>query len=174
MQYSQKGRAAMQPGLFALGRSTASWPPAFEPSCIIPLVSVMLGKRCQTMNIPDDRRYAATHEWILRDGESCIVGISDPAQDQLGDVVYVGDVPVGQHLQAGQVAGVVESVKAASDIHAPVAGRIEAFNEDLSADPSVLNASPYVTWIFRIQPDNLADIEELLDAAGYGAIAADG
>ncbi|MGO3742372.1 glycine cleavage system protein H [Kerstersia sp.] len=123
------------------------------------------------MHIPDDRRYAATHEWILRDGDSCIVGISDPAQDQLGDVVYVGDVPVGQSLQAGQVAGVVESVKAASDIHAPVAGRVIEFNDTLAADPSGLNSDPYTTWIFRIVPDAIEDIDTLLDAAGYGAVA---
>ncbi|CAK7062294.1 glycine cleavage system protein GcvH [Kerstersia gyiorum] len=123
------------------------------------------------MNIPDDRRYAATHEWILRDGDSCIVGISDPAQDQLGDVVYVGDVPVGQALQAGQVAGVVESVKAASDIHAPVAGRVVAFNEDLADDPSGLNSDPYATWIFRIVPDAFDDIDTLLDAGAYSSVA---
>ncbi|AZV94786.1 glycine cleavage system protein GcvH [Pseudomonas sp. S 311-6] len=123
------------------------------------------------MNIPDDRRYAATHEWILRDGDSCIVGISDPAQDQLGDVVYVGDVPVGQTLQAGQVAGVVESVKAASDIHAPVAGRVVAFNEDLADDPSGLNSDPYTTWIFRIVPDAFDDIDTLLDAGAYSSVA---
>ncbi|MCP1632343.1 glycine cleavage system protein GcvH [Kerstersia gyiorum] len=123
------------------------------------------------MNIPDDRRYAATHEWILRDGDSCIVGISDPAQDQLGDVVYVGAVPVGQTLQAGQVAGVVESVKAASDIHAPVAGRVVAFNEDLADDPSGLNSDPYTTWIFRIVPDAFDDIDTLLDAGAYSSVA---
>lgn len=121
------------------------------------------------MNLPEDRRYAATHEWILPEGEVCRVGISDPAQDQLGDLVFVGEVKVGARLGAGDVAGVVESVKAASDIHAPVSGEIVAFNDALEAGPEQVNAAPYETWIFKIRPDRPADIDSLLDAKAYGA-----
>ncbi|RZS86148.1 glycine cleavage system protein GcvH [Pigmentiphaga kullae] len=121
------------------------------------------------MNLPSELKYAKTHEWIRADGDLLVVGITDHAQDQLGDLVYVGDVKVGARLQAGQTAGVVESVKAASDIYAPVAGEIVAFNEDLSASPEQLNQAPYTAWIFKLRPDNMADTAGLLDAAGYQA-----
>ncbi|MEK7945215.1 glycine cleavage system protein GcvH [Pigmentiphaga sp. YJ18] len=121
------------------------------------------------MNLPSELKYAKTHEWIRADGDLLVVGITDHAQDQLGDLVYVGDVKVGARLQAGQTAGVVESVKAASDIYAPVAGEIVAFNEDLSASPEQLNQEPYTAWIFKLRPDNMADTAGLLDAAGYQA-----
>jgi len=102
-----------------------------------------------------------------------LVGISDPAQGQLGDLVFVGDVKVGGKLMAGAVAGVVESVKAASDIHAPVAGEIVAFNDALNDTPDLINEDPYSTWIFKIKPDRMADAEQLLDASAYEAIARD-
>ncbi|MPS27070.1 glycine cleavage system protein GcvH [Pigmentiphaga sp.] len=121
------------------------------------------------MNLPSELKYAKTHEWIRADGDLLVVGITDHAQDQLGDLVYVGDVKVGARLQAGETAGVVESVKAASDIYAPVAGEIVAFNEDLSASPEQLNQEPYAAWIFKLRPDNMADTAGLLDAAGYQA-----
>jgi len=121
------------------------------------------------MNLPSELKYAKTHEWIRADGDLLVVGITDHAQDQLGDLVYVGDVKVGARLQAGQTAGVVESVKAASDIYAAVAGEIVAFNEDLSASPEQLNQEPYTAWIFKLRPDNMADTAGLLDAAGYQA-----
>lgn len=123
------------------------------------------------MNIPNDRKYVASHEWVKPDGDVLIVGITDPAQDQLGDLVFVGDVRVGVKLNAGETAGVVESVKAASDIYAPVAGQIVAFNDALSDAPEQINADPYSNWIYKIKPDNAADVESLLDAAAYKAIA---
>lgn len=122
------------------------------------------------MNLPTDRQYARTHEWIKSDGDVFLVGISDPAQDQLGDLVYVGDVNVGARLAAGDTAGVVESVKAASDIYAPVAGEIVGFNEALQDNPALINEDPYGTWIFKIKADNAADADTLLDAAGYQAV----
>ena len=118
------------------------------------------------MNLPDDLQYAATHEWVRPQGDLLLVGISDPAQDMLGDVVFV-EAKVGARLAAGEVAGTVESVKAASDIHAPVAGEIVAFNEALAADPGMLNTDPYGTWIFQLRPDDGAARAGLLDAAGY-------
>lgn len=119
------------------------------------------------MSIPNDRKYAATHEWARLDGDVVLVGITDNAQDQLGDLVFVGDVNVGAALKAGETAGVVESVKAASDIYAPVDGEIVAFNEALNDQPNLINEAPYDTWIFKIKPNNAADLDTLLDAAAY-------
>ena len=123
------------------------------------------------MSIPNDRKYVNTHEWIKADGDVMMVGITGPAQDQLGDLVFVGDVHVGAKLAAAANAGVVESVKAASDIYAPVAGEIVAFNEALTDAPDLINGDPYGTWIFKIKPNNAADVDSLLDAAGYQAVA---
>jgi len=123
------------------------------------------------MSLPTDRHYTASHEWVKRDGDVYAVGITDNAQDQLGDLVYVGEVKVGATLAAGETAGVVESVKAASDIYAPVAGEIVAFNEALQDNPALINEAAFATWIFKIRPSNAADIETLLDAAAYQASA---
>lgn len=122
------------------------------------------------MNLPTHLKYAPTHEWARLDDGLVVVGITDPAQDALGDLVFVGDVNVGALVQAGDVAGVVESVKAASDIHAPVAGEIVAFNDALSVTPEVLNQDPYAVWIFKIRPTQ-PTLDGLLDAEGYRAVA---
>lgn len=120
--------------------------------------------------LPEDRRYASTHEWVLEQEDGTVlVGITDFAQDQLGDVVYVGDFKTDVHLEAGGIAGVVESVKAASDIYAPVSGQVVAFNEHLENSPEALNDLPYETWIYRLQPDNVEDLEQLLSAQQYQA-----
>jgi len=119
------------------------------------------------MNQPDDRKYTPSHEWVKTEGDVLMVGITDNAQDQLGDLVFVGDFKVGAQLKAGETAGVVESVKAASDIYAPVAGEIIAFNEALDSQPDLINETPYEAWIFKIRPSNATDIEALLDANGY-------
>ncbi len=121
--------------------------------------------------IPNDRKYASSHEWIKADGDVMLVGITENAQDQLGDLVFVGDVRVGAKLAAGATAGVVESVKAASDIYAPVAGEIVGFNDALNDQPDLINSDPYGTWIFKIKANNPADVNNLLDAAGYQAVA---
>lgn len=124
------------------------------------------------MLLPKDRQYATTHEWVLVSAEEdgvLLVGITDFAQDQLGDVVFVGDFKTHVHLEQGGIAGVVESVKAASDIYAPIAGTVIAFNEQLTAAPDTLNDLPYETWIFKLQPDNAADLAQLLSAEQYQA-----
>ncbi|WP_144630667.1 glycine cleavage system protein GcvH [Bordetella genomosp. 13] len=121
------------------------------------------------MSLPTDRKYTASHEWVKAEGDVFAVGITDNAQDQLGDLVFVGDVNVGATLKAGETAGVVESVKAASDIYAPVNGEIVAFNEALDANPALINEAAFDTWIFKIKPANAADVDGLLDAAGYEA-----
>ena len=100
-----------------------------------------------------------------------LVGITGPAQEQLGDLVFVGDVRLGARLAAGATAGVVESVKAASDIYAPIAGDVVAFNESLNDSPDLINGDPYGTWIFKLKPNNAADVDGLLDATGYQAVA---
>jgi len=123
------------------------------------------------MSIPNDRKYAPTHEWIKAEGDVMVVGITGPAQEQLGDLVFVGDVKVGAKLAAGATAGVVDSVKAASDIYAPVAGEIVGFNDALKVAPESINAAPYATWIFKIKPNNAGDVNGLLDAAGYQSVA---
>lgn len=119
------------------------------------------------MNLPNDRKYTSSHEWVKAEGDIFLVGITDDAQDQLGDLVFVGDVNPGATLKAGETAGVVESVKAASDIYAPVDGEIVAFNEALDSEPDLINKSAFDTWIFKIKPNNAADVDGLLDAAGY-------
>lgn len=121
------------------------------------------------MNLPADLKYAATHEWARLEDGLVVVGISDPAQDMLGDVVFA-EVAVGAVLQAGDVAGNVESVKAASDIHAPVAGEIVAFNEAVSADPGQINSDPYGTWLFKLRPQDPAALAQLLSADAYRGV----
>lgn len=121
------------------------------------------------MNLPTDRKYTTSHEWVKTEGDVLLVGITDDAQDQLGDLVFVGDVNLGSKLSAGDTAGVVESVKAASDIYAPVDGEIVAFNDQLESQPELVNQSAFDTWIFKIRPNNPADVDGLLDAAGYEA-----
>lgn len=119
-------------------------------------------------NIPSDLRYAASHEWArLEEDGSVSVGISDHAQEALGDVVFVELPEVGQQLAAGQQAGVVESVKAASDIYAPIAGEVIAVNDQLSDTPELVNGEPYGSWFFRIKPNDSADLDALLDAEAY-------
>jgi glycine cleavage system H protein len=121
------------------------------------------------MDFPKELRYTTTHEWVRTDGDSLLVGISDAAQDMLGEVVFVGDIKVGETLAAGDTAGVVESVKAASDIYAPVDGEILEFNGALETEPQKLNQSPYELWIYRLKPTRMADLDKLLDAAAYEA-----
>ncbi|NLA89404.1 MAG: glycine cleavage system protein GcvH [Alcaligenaceae bacterium] len=119
------------------------------------------------MSLPNDRKYLSTHEWIKAEGDAFIVGITDNAQDQLGDLVFVGEVEVGNKVAAGDVVAVVESVKAASDIYAPVSGEIIEFNEALDAEPNLINENAHEHWIFKMKVDNPDDIEDLLDAAAY-------
>ncbi len=121
--------------------------------------------------IPAELRFAESHEWAKQEGDLIVVGISDHAQEALGDVVFVELPEVGKVFSApGDQAGVVESVKAASDIYSPVAGEVVEVNEALSGEPEALNNSPYDSWIFKIKPANAADLDTLLDAAGYKAL----
>jgi glycine cleavage system H protein len=120
-------------------------------------------------NTPSDLKYAASHEWArLEEDGTVTVGITDHAQNALGDVVYVELPEVGAELTAGQEAGVVESVKAASDIYAPVSGEVIAINEVLEESPETINGDPYQEgWFFRLQPSDTAELDKLLDADAY-------
>jgi len=122
------------------------------------------------MNHPSELKYARTHEWVKIEGNLVITGITDHAQDELGDLVYVETPVVGSQVTAGEQAGVVESVKTASDIHAPVSGTVVEVNADLEDDPDFVNDDPYGKgWIYKIKPDNIADVEKLLTNAEYEA-----
>ncbi|MBD3647743.1 MAG: glycine cleavage system protein GcvH [Pseudomonadales bacterium] len=118
---------------------------------------------------PDDLRYAETHEWVrVEDDGTLTVGISDYAQESLGDVVFVELPEIDSEISAKAEAGVVESVKAASDIYAPVSGRIIEVNSELEDAPEIVNESPFEKgWFFKMQPDEAEDVESLLDAAQY-------
>lgn len=119
-------------------------------------------------NIPAELRYAASHEWARLEADGSVtVGISDHAQEALGDVVFVELPDIGKSVTAEDQVAVVESVKAASDIYAPVSGEVVAVNEALGDAPESVNTDPYGTWFFKIKPANAADLEKLLNAEGY-------
>ncbi|WP_426143708.1 glycine cleavage system protein GcvH [Pseudomonas sp. DWP3-1-2] len=119
-------------------------------------------------NIPAELRFAESHEWAKVEGDLIVVGISDHAQEALGDVVFVELPEIGKVFAAGDAAGVVESVKAASDIYSPVAGEVVEVNEALGTEPEALNNTPYESWIFKVKPSAAdADLAKLLDADGY-------
>jgi len=123
------------------------------------------------MNIPEELRYSTDHEWIKVEGERVRIGITDYAQDALGDVVYVQAPTVGASVQAGDSFSEVESTKSVSDIYAPVSGTVVAVNTDLDSKPETLNSDPYgAGWICEIEMSNPADVEALLDAVGYQAL----
>ena len=120
------------------------------------------------MKLPQELRYTESHEWLRREADGTFtVGITDHAQEQLGDIVFVEAPQPGRKVAKGESVGVVESVKAASDIYAPVAGEIVAANADLGSAPEKVNEDAFAAWMFRIKPDNAGDVEKLLDAAAY-------
>ena len=116
------------------------------------------------MNHPNDLSYSKSHEWVKMDGDTAIIGISDFAQDALGDVVFVNLPAEGDDVTAAEAFGDVESVKAVSDLICPVTGRV-AINEELLDSPELLNSDPYGAWIIKVE--GITDKEELLDAAAY-------
>lgn len=126
-------------------------------------------------NTPSDLKYASSHEWArLEEDGTVTVGITDHAQNALGDVVFVELPEVGRELTAGQEAGVVESVKAASDIYAPISGEVIAINEVLEDSPETINGDAYhLGWFFRIQPSDPAELDSLLDADAYQELCDD-
>jgi glycine cleavage system H protein len=123
------------------------------------------------MNIPEDLRYSKEHEWVRLSGTTARVGITDFAQDSLGDVVFVQLPDVGLDVVAGSSAGEIESTKSVSDVYAPVSGVVTAVNEALGDTPELVNQEPYGGgWIFEVECSDTSDIAGLLDAAGYRAL----
>ena len=120
------------------------------------------------MTTPSDLRFATSHEWVRLDGDIATVGISNHAQEELTDVVFVELPAVGRVVDVGDPTAVVESVKAASDIYAPVGGEVVEVNPAVEVDPSLVNSDPYGKgWIFKLKVNNAADVSSLLDAAAY-------
>jgi len=127
------------------------------------------------MNVPTDLRYTASHEWIRSEPDGTLtVGITDHAQESLGDLVFIELPAVGRKVSAGEACAVVESVKAASDIYAPVSGEITAANERVVEAPETINADAYLNWLYKLKPDNVAAAGSLLDAAAYIAAVGEG
>ena len=122
-------------------------------------------------NIPSELKYVASHEWLRAEADGMVtVGITEHAQELLGDIVFVEVPEVGTELAVEQEAGVVESVKAASDVYAPIAGEVVAVNEELVASPELANSDPYgAGWFFKIKPANAADLDGLMTAEQYAA-----
>ena len=122
------------------------------------------------MHTPADLKYTASHEWVRAEADGSVtVGITDHAQEALGDLVFIELPAKGRQLSAGEACAVVESVKAASDIYAPVAGSVVDVNQSVSDTPESVNADAYGNWLFRLQPQNAADVAGLMDAAEYAA-----
>ncbi|MDP2832407.1 MAG: glycine cleavage system protein GcvH [Pseudomonadota bacterium] len=122
------------------------------------------------MSIPADLKYTKSHEWVRLEADGSVsVGISHHAQELLGDMVFLENPTVGRKLAAGEECAVVESVKAASDVYSPIAGEVVAANGDLEGAPETINQDPYAAWMFRLKPDNAADLDGLMDATAYAA-----
>ena len=122
-------------------------------------------------SIPPHFLHTAAHEWLEQHADgTCSIGITHAGQDMLGDIVFCGDAKLGARLQAGDTCAVVESVKAASDVHMPISGEVIAFNTAIEADPTVLNTAAYATWIVKIKPDSApvdATLAGLMSAQAY-------
>ncbi|MEW2133765.1 glycine cleavage system protein GcvH [Streptomyces sp. NPDC005435] len=122
-------------------------------------------------DIPSELRYSDSHEWARKEADGTVtIGITDHAQKALGDIVFVECPEIGRALQAGHPAGVVESVKAATELYVPLGGKVVAVNEELSEAPELINEEPYDTWLVKLQPSDMAEYDKLLDAAGYKAL----
>ena len=126
------------------------------------------------MNIPANLNYTSSHEWVRTEDDGTVsIGITDHAQEALGDLVYLELPEVGRVLAAAEACAVVESVKAASDVYAPVAGTVVAANSAVTDAPEQVNREPYATWFFRMRPADALSVANLLDAKGYEAMIGD-
>jgi glycine cleavage system H protein len=122
------------------------------------------------MKVPSNLKYTESHEWVRAEADGTVtVGISDFAQDALGDLVFVELPEVGRKLKAGEACAVVESVKAASDVYAPIAGEVVATNDELKDKPEAINSDAFAAWLYKLKPANATDVNALLDAAKYQA-----
>lgn len=122
----------------------------------------------QGTSVPDDRRYTSEHEWALQEGDQVLVGITDFAQQELGDVVYVELPRLGHRVAAMKEFGVIESVKSASDLYSPISGEVVSVNDALAEHPELVNSSPYdAGWMIRVRLENPLELEGLMDSAAY-------
>ena len=120
------------------------------------------------MNIPDNLKYTADHEWVKLEGDTAIVGITDFAQGELGDIVYVEIESEGESLDKGELFGTIEAVKTVSDLFMPVSGEVLEFNEELEGEPEIVNSDPYEAgWMIKIKASDVTEVEELLSAEAY-------
>lgn len=124
-------------------------------------------KELHELNLPDDLFYTKEHEWAKADGELVLIGISDYAQDQLGDIVFVEMPEVGDSFNGGDEFGTLESVKAVSELYIPISGEIVEVNEELEDTPELINQDPYGGWIIKVKPENMEELQELLDRDSY-------
>jgi glycine cleavage system H protein len=125
------------------------------------------------MNIPENLRYTAEHEWVKIDGDEVTIGVTDFAQGELGDVVYVEIETMGESLEQGEVFGTVEAVKTVSDLYMPISGEVIAINEELEAAPETINQDPYEKgWMVKVKVSNEEELKNLLSAADYQALIA--
>lgn len=123
------------------------------------------------MSNPANLKYTASHEWIKTEADGTIrIGITQHAQELLGDMVFVETPAIGRKLKAREECAVVESVKAASDVYAPVSGTVMAVNSELDSTPESINTDPYAAWMFSMKPDHAADVAALMDAKAYQAL----
>jgi glycine cleavage system H protein len=123
------------------------------------------------MNIPQDLRYSKEHEWIRVEGDTAVIGISDFAQGELGDIVFVEVETEGETMGKDEVFGSIEAVKTVSDLFMPVGGEIISFNEELESDPEKINSDPYGEgWIIKVRMDDPSTLDELMDASAYGEL----
>ena len=126
------------------------------------------------MNVPGGLKYADTHEWLKREDDGTVtIGITDHAQNALGDLVYVELPAVGRKVTQGEACAVVESVKAASDVYAPIAGEIVAINDKLAGAPEAVNEDAYAAWLFRMRPDDADALAQFMDADAYSRLTAE-
>ena len=124
------------------------------------------------MNVPTDLKYSPEHTWLRQESDGSVtVGITDHAQETLGDLVYVEAPAVGRRVSKDEACGIVESVKTASDVHTPASGEVIAVNTELADAPEKINADAYAAWIFRLKPSNPAEFAGLLDADAYQKVA---
>ena len=124
------------------------------------------------MNVPANLKYAKSHEWARLETDGTVtIGISDHAQEALGDIVFLELPEIGRQLMAGEECAVVESVKAASDIYAPISGEVVAINQAAIDAPESINQDAYAAWLFKLKPGRIAELDALLDAAGYAKVA---
>lgn len=123
------------------------------------------------MNVPSNLRYTKDHEWLKLEGDVAVIGITDFAQHELGDIVFIEVETVGETLDRHETFGTIEAVKTVSDMFMPVAGEVVAFNEELTSAPEAINQDPYGNgWVIKVKMTDPAQVEELLDAAAYSAL----